>query len=130
MPLDMILTVAVEVVFTVCVIVYIVRQLRGGPGRSRRRHRPTLGMEHLRGLATYAKQEHERIGAYVRYHWSGLPDQLPRVLDRLLDELERDTNAKGLPLDRESLKAMLTTSLRAHRIGHGNEVREALGRKG
>jgi hypothetical protein len=85
-----------------------------------------FGRGELRGVATFAAEQNERIREYVRGNWSGVHDELPSVLATLLVELERDAQAKGLLLDRETLKMMLITALRAHRIGNGSEVREAL----
>jgi len=80
----------------------------------------------LRGLAVFAKEQDQRIGDYVRGNWSGVPDQLPAVLTALLNDLERDAQAKGLSFDRETLKSMLAGSLRGHHIGGGHDVLEAL----
>jgi len=79
-------------------------------------------------LATFAKAQHARIGEYLRCNWSGIPDELPRVLVALLDELERDARAQGVAADRAALKAMLAASLRAHHVGTGAAASEALRR--
>jgi hypothetical protein len=85
-----------------------------------------FGRGQLRGLATFAAEQNERIGSYVRERWSGVPEQLPPVLDALLTDLERDAVAKGLLLDRETLKSMLVVALRSNRIGDSDVVLEAL----
>jgi hypothetical protein len=85
-----------------------------------------FGRGQLRGLATFAAEQNERISSYVRERWSGVPEQLPPVLDALLTDLERDAVAKGLLLDRETLKSMLVVALRSNRIGDSDVVLEAL----
>src|SRR5438067_10062225 len=61
----------------------------------------------LRGLGKFSREQHDRIGNYVRANWSGAPDQLPGVLGGLLVELEGEAQARGLSFDRETLKSML-----------------------
>ena len=78
-----------------------------------------FGRGQLRGLATFAAEQNERIRDYVRDNWSGVPDQLPAVLSALLTDLEHDAEAKGLWLDRETLKSMLAVALRSQRLGGG-----------
>ena len=80
----------------------------------------------MRALATFAGEQHERIGAHVRMHWSGIPEQLPGVVKTLLDELEIEARAQDLPVDRESLKTMLAASLRKHGVGKGGVLGEAM----
>jgi len=85
-----------------------------------------FGRGQLRGLATFAAEQNERIGTYVRELWNGVPDQLPAVLDALLTDLEHDAKAKGLLLDRETLKSMLVVALKSNRIVDSDVVLEAL----
>jgi len=85
-----------------------------------------FGRGQLRGLATFAAEQNERIGIYVREMWDGVPDQLPAVLDALLTDLEHDAKAKGLLLDRETLKSMLVVALKSNRILDSDVVLEAL----
>jgi len=85
-----------------------------------------FGRGQLRGLATFAAEQNERIGSYVRKRWNGVPEKLPPVLDALLTDLERDAAAKGLLLDRETLKSMLVVALRSNRVGDSDVVIEAL----
>jgi hypothetical protein len=84
-----------------------------------------VGMDQLRALETFAREQHQHIGEYMRANWSGVPEQLPPVLSALLDELVSSAKAKSLPLERDALKAMLASSLRSHRIGKGSERSEA-----
>ena len=93
-----------------------------GPGPG-----PTT-LDQLKAVGDFAREQHQRIGEYMRANWSGIPDQLPTVLTSLLDELERSAKGKNLPLEREALKAMLAASLRSHRIGKGSERNEAFKR--
>ena len=85
-----------------------------------------FGRGQLRGLATFAAEQNDRISTFVRDKWSGVPDQLPAVLDALLTELEHAAEAKGLWLDRETLKSMLVVALRSNRIVDNDVVIEAL----
>jgi hypothetical protein len=85
-----------------------------------------FGRGQLRGLATFAAEQNDRISAYVRDKWSGVPNQLPAVLDALLTDLEHDAEAKGLWLDRETLKSMLVVALRSNRVVDSDVVLEAL----
>jgi hypothetical protein len=82
--------------------------------------------EQLKAIGQFAREEHAKIGEYMRANWSGFAEQLPSVIIALLDQLERDARAKGLTLDRDVLKPMLASSLRAHKIGRGRELSEAL----
>jgi hypothetical protein len=77
-------------------------------------------------LREFTDVVHPRIGEYVRANWSGMPDQLPRVLGSLLDEIERESRSRSLALDRGMLKLLLARSLASHGIGHGSDVRQAL----
>lgn len=83
-------------------------------------------LEQLRALGDFARGEHDKIGEYMRASWSGFAEQLPSVITSLLEVLERDAKDKGLTLDRDVLKSMLASSLRAHKIGKGRELAEAL----
>ena len=131
----LILFIAVDAVLTVSVLVFVLRRRQASgarpdahtiEARTAKVNAGLLKLVQLRGLAAFADDQHDRIGEYLRCNWSGIPDQLPAVLAQLLTVLERDAEGKGLPADREALKALLTASLRAHHIGNGSEVREAL----
>jgi len=89
---------------------------------------PVATLAQFRELAAFAKEQHERIGEYMRANWSGMPDQLPGVLGALLDKLQSEASAKGLRLDREVLKTLVATSLRQHRIARANDAGNALER--
>ena len=89
-----------------------------GPG-------PTT-LDQLKAVGDFAREQHQRIGEYMRANWSGFAEQLPSVITSLTDELERDAKAKGLTMNREFLKTMVASSLRAHKIGKGRELGEAL----
>jgi len=88
----------------------------------------TVSGEQVRALMTFAREQHARIGEYMRANYSGVPEQLPSVITALLDELERTAKAQNLPLDRAALKPMVASSLRMHGIGKARERDEAFAR--
>lgn len=115
-----------DVVIMAVVVWYIVQRRKA---RAERRNDGTatiVDLDSIRALATFAKDQHERIGQYMRANWSGIPAQLPLVLAALLIELERDAVAKGVLVEHGALKTMLGASLRAHRIGSPHDVHQAL----
>lgn len=115
--LDLVITLAV---------VFGVLKLRGSAFMvSFRNVASIVSMDQMRALESFALEQHQHIGEYVRANWSGIPDQLPAVLNALLDDLQRAAKEKNLPLERDALKAMLASSLRSHRIGKGSERNEA-----
>lgn len=115
-----------DVVIMTVVVWYIVQRRKARAARSNDAAPMILNLDSLRALAGFAKEQHERIGQFMRTNWSGSPEQLPGVLTSLLIDLERDARTKGLPVDQDAIKTMLGASLRAHKIGSPNEVREAL----
>ena len=119
---------AVDLLVTVVVIVAVLK-LRGNVFAMAIGARAgAVNPEQLRGLMTFAREQHARIGEYMRANWSGMPDQLPAVIASLLDELERAAKQQNLPLDRQALKPMLASSLRMHRIAKARERDEAFTR--
>src|SRR5262245_28486041 len=58
-------------------------------------------------LKAFADAWNQRIGEYFRANYSGRPDELPEVLKGLLDELERDSQSRGLPFDRTMLRNLI-----------------------
>jgi hypothetical protein len=80
----------------------------------------------FRAVSDFANGMHGRVGEYVRARWSGIPDQLPGVLSRLVDELEADARQRGVPIERDLLKRLVERSLDSHGIVKGNAAREAL----
>ncbi len=88
----------------------------------------TVSADQMRALMTFAREQHARIGEYMRANYSGMPEQLPPVITALLDELESTAKAQNLPLDRAALKPMLASSLRMHGIGKARERDEAFAR--
>ncbi len=87
----------------------------------------TTGVD-FRSLMEFTREKHARIGEYLRANWSGAPEQLPEVLETLLAELERDAQARGLAIDRDMLKSVLASSVRAHRIARPHDLGEAMKR--
>src|SRR5262249_18333510 len=99
------------------IVVVVAMRLRTSPlAVSLRNLTSIVGMDQLRALEQFAREQHQHIGEYMRANWSGNPDQLPAVITALLNDLERSAREKNLPLQRDLLKAMLASSLRAHRI--------------
>ena len=88
----------------------------------------TVNAEQLRALMTFAREQHARIGEYMRANYSGVPEQLPSVITALLDELEKTAKEQNLPLDRAALKPMLASSLRMYGIGKARDRDEAFTR--
>jgi hypothetical protein len=120
--------IALDLIVTVAVIA-VVLKLRGTAWAVAFRNVASIvSLDQVRALDGFAREQHQRIGEYMRANWSGMPEQLPSVLSALLDELERGAKAKNLPLDRDVLKTMLASSLRSHRIGKDSERNEAFKR--
>ena len=120
--------IVIDLIVTAAVVVTVLK-LRGSAWAiSFRNLARIVSLDQVRALESFSREQHARIGEYMRANWSGVPDQLPSVLTALLNELEQAASAKGLPLDRELLKAMLASSLRSHRIGKGSERDEAFKR--
>jgi hypothetical protein len=119
---------ALDVLVTIVVIV-VVLKLRGNLFAMALGAKPgTVNADQIRALMTFAREQHARIGEYMRANYSGVPEQLPSVITALLDELERTAKEQNLPLDREKLKPMLASSLRRHGIGKARERDEAFAR--
>ena len=120
--------IALDLIVTVAVIA-VVLKLRGTAWAVAFRNVASIvSLDQVRALDGFAREQHQRIGEYMRANWSGMPEQLPSVLSALLDELKRGAKAKNLPLDRDVLKTMLASSLRSHRIGKDSERNEAFKR--
>ncbi len=115
-----------DVVIMAVVVWYILQRRKQRAERSKGDTATVVNLDDLRALATFAKDQHERIGQYMRTNWNGSPATLPGVLTALLIELERDAMARKLIVDRGSIKTMLGGSLRAHKIGSPDTLREAL----
>jgi hypothetical protein len=121
-PAWLILLIVLDAVITAVVIFWIVRRqgtIGGMLGKT---------VTEFRALAAFTNERHARIGEYMRANWSGAPEQLPQVLQALLDQLEREAHEHNLRIDREALKTLLSRSLQMHQIGHGAEVRKAIAR--
>ena len=119
---------ALDLIVMVAVVVAVLK-LRGTAWAVAYRNVASIvSLDQMRALEAFSREQHQRIGEYMRANWSGIPDQLPAVLTSLLNELESAAKAKSLSLDRDVLKAMLASSLRSHRIGKGSERDEAFKR--
>ena len=118
--------IATNIIVTVAVLLIVFRRMRVSVQVTQGASPVALSIEGIRALTDFAKTQHERIGNYMQANWSGIPDQLPGVLGRLLDTLEAEAKAKGIIADRDTLKSVLEASLRSHKIGKRGEVSEAL----
>ena len=118
--------IATNIIVTVAVLLIVFRRMRVSVQVTQGTSPIALSIEAIRVLTDFAKTQHERIGNYMQANWSGMPDQLPGVLGRLLDSLQADAQAKGITVERDTLKVVLATSLRTHKIGKRGEVSEAL----
>jgi hypothetical protein len=98
----------------------------------RKRFKLSVGVEvkqtavDFKGLMELTKDEHPRIGEYLRTNWSGDPGQLAPVLTSLLSQLEEKARHRGLTVDRDTLKTVLAASVRNHRMVKGRDLGEAL----
>lgn len=122
------LIIAIDIVVTVGVVALLVRRAKIAKGIAGPAGSAVTAISHFRELAAFAKEQHQRIGDYMRANWSGDPAQLPGALEGLLDRLEEEARAKGLGFDRDALKTLVATSLRSHRIARPNDVGNALER--
>lgn len=95
-------------------------------GKGTRTSPQLVSIDGLRALTEFAATQHQRIGNYMQANWSGAPEHLPGVFERLLDSIESEARAKGITADRDALKSMVEASLRAHKVANAGELREAL----
>ena len=116
----------VDLVITAVVVFFMIR------ARAARALDPAAGgaflgeLQQMGALMEFAKTRHERIGEYVRSNWSGIPDQLPRVLSSLVDQLEQEAQGQGHHFSRDLLKTLVATSLRQLRVVPGDQVGTAM----
>ena len=122
MPKWLLLLLVVDAVFFAAVVYFVLRR-RLNVSVNLSVHRKVVGAG---ATAWFMKEEHPRIGDYLRASWNGEPAQLPQVLETLLSELERDAQFAGQTLDRGSLRILLSHSLRTHGIASLKDVSEAL----
>jgi hypothetical protein len=108
------IVVAVDLVITVALVIWIVRRKSAESGYD------------LGRLKSFADSTHAMIGEYVRANWNGRPDALPGVLNGLLDRLEAEAGRQGLALDRTLLRGHLARSVASHRIAEQRDLDEAL----
>ena len=117
-----------DLIVAIAVLMAVVKIRLTGVVLSLNHVKSITSLDQLRVVEAFALEQHQRIGEYMRANWSGIPEQLPSVIMALLDELERDARGKGLAIERDAMKAMLASSLRAHHVGSGNERSEAFKR--
>ena len=82
----------------------------------------------FRDLLKLTRDWHPKIGEHLRVNWSGDPEQLPQVLATLLDELARDARTRGIAVERTTLKSVLASSVRSHRMVRGADLGRAMAR--
>ena len=80
----------------------------------------------MKALTALMKDEHPAIGQYLRSSWDGSPDGLPLVLGNLMAQLDQKARARGLKLEHETLKSLVSGSLKAHGRPPEKVLREAL----
>lgn len=80
----------------------------------------------VRGLIDFAKDEHGKIGEYLRANFSGQPEMLPGVLEALMLQLDADAKNRGLTFDRKTLKVLLAGAVRSHKVCKPQELQEAM----
>ena len=108
-----------DIIVTLAVVSFVVKRRETDGGLS-------VGALNIGAIRDYTEVIHPWIGEYVRANWSGAPDQLPRVLESMLPEMDREAHTHGLELDREALKKVLRASLAAHKVAPGRNLDEAL----
>src|SRR3989442_13533012 len=80
----------------------------------------------VKGLVEFARDEHGKIGEYLRANFSGQPEMLPGVLEALIQQLDQDAKNRGLTFDRNTLKVLLAGSVRSHHVVKPKELEEAM----
>jgi hypothetical protein len=80
----------------------------------------------VRSLVALAKEEHERFGEYMRTSWDGTAERLPEALESLLRQFDEKARARGLILNRQTLKSVVSSSLIAHGSVRPRVLKEAL----
>ena len=80
----------------------------------------------VKSLVEFAKDEHAKIGEYLRANFSGQPEMLPGVLDALIEQLDADAKSRGLCLDRGTLKVLLAGAVRSHKVCRPQELQDAM----
>jgi hypothetical protein len=86
----------------------------------------TTGPMDVKGLIQFAKDEHGKIGEYLRANFSGQPEMLPGVLEALMQQLDQDAKNRGLCFDRQTLKVLLAGAVRSHKVCKPQELQDAM----
>ena len=107
-----------DIVVTLAVVTFVMRRRESGP--------VVIAGLSITALRAFTDAIHPRIGEYVRANWSGVPEQLPPILETLLGEMDAEARKQGLELDRDTLKTALRMSLASHRVAPGKSLDEAL----
>ena len=111
--------IVLDIVVTLAVVAFVVKRRESGGSIM-------IAGLNLSAIREYTDVIHPRIGEYVRSNWSGIPEQLPRVLETLLEEMDREARSHGLELDRDTQKQVLRASLASHKVATGKSLDEAL----
>ena len=114
-----------DLIVTIVVLLTVLK-LRGKVFAMAMAKTGTVNPAELQAMLTFAREQTPRIAEYLRTNYSGVPEQLPSVLNSLLDELERTAKEQNVPLDRAGIKPMLASALDMYRIGNRRERGEAM----
>lgn len=79
-------------------------------------------------LARFSSAMHEEAGRYLEAHYGGDPALLPEAMRGLLGLARSRAEQEGLALDDATLRKVVETSARRHRVARGNQIRAALDR--
>src|SRR5215467_7081526 len=122
MPGWFVLFIAADVVLTLIVVGVITKHIKFNVNLKVN----ATGPIDLKGLIQFAKDEHGKIGEYLRANFSGQPDMLPGVLEALMGKLDEDAKNRGLTLDRKTLKVLLAGAVRSHKVVKPAELQTAM----
>ena len=111
---------AAVVAVDLAISAYVIRRvLRKRIPRANGENSPTVFTLDIRALRQFTQALHPRIGDYVRANWSGIPDDLPPVLEHLLGELETEARAR-FRSTRRITYAEIATSTATTAASHGS----------
>jgi len=115
MPNWVVWLIAADIVVTMAVVMWIVH----------RRQIDLFGGS-LGDLGRFSDTGHALVGEFMRVNYSGTPEDLPGVLERLLDRLEHEARGMGLKIPRAAMKIMVRQSVAAHRLASTQHLDQAL----
>ena len=100
------------------VVLWVVLKRRGTLG--------TAGMIDLGAIRTLSVEMEPIVEEYLRANWSGDPQTLSGPLTELLGQFQGRAEARGLKIDRNTLKLALGQLIELKRLAKGHEIREAM----